>query len=122
MDLIEKELTEEIIGACMEVSNELGCGFLEGVYEKALLIVLRNKGLKAETQVPLAVKFRDKVVGQFYADIIVRDAVIVELKVTHSIVPEHEAQLINYLKATDIRVGLIVNFGRPRLEWKRFVY
>jgi len=106
----------------MEVSNELGCGFLEGVYEKALLIALRDKELKAEAQVPLAVRFRGKVVGEFYADIIVRDAVIVELKVALSIGPEHEAQLMNYLKATDIRVGLIVNFGRPKLEWKRFVY
>ena len=122
MKLVEKELTQKILGACMDVSNELGSGFLEGVYEKAVLVALRQKGLKAEAQVPLAVEFRGHIVGEFYADIVVEDAVIVELKVARSIGPEHEAQLINYLKATEIGVGLVVNFGKPRLEWKRFVY
>ena len=122
MKLVEKELTQKILGACMDVSNELCSGFLEGVYEKAVLVALRQKGLKAEAQVPLAVEFRGHIVGEFYADIVVEDAVIVELKVARSIGPEHEAQLINYLKATEIGVGLVVNFGKPRLEWKRFVY
>ena len=122
MELLEKDLTEKIIAACFEVSNELGAGFLESVYEKALLIALTDKGLKAETQVPLKVVFRNRVVGDFYADTLVENLVIIELKAVKSIGTEHEAQLINYLKATNKRVGLLVNFGKPKLEWKRFVY
>jgi len=81
-----------------------------------------KKGLKAETQVPLKVVFRNRVVGDFYADILVENLVIIELKAVKSIGTDHEAQLINYLKATNKRVGLLVNFGKPKLEWKRFVY
>ena len=121
MDLVEKELTQKIIGACMEVSNELGCGFLEGVYEKALLIALRDKGLRADAAVPLSVKFRGQAVGEFFADVVVENAVLIELKAVSSLTREHEAQLLNYLTATEIKVGLLVNFGRPKLEWKRFV-
>ena len=122
MELLEKDLTEKIIAACLEVSNELGVGFLESVYERALLIALADKGLKAETQVPLKVVFRNRVVGDFYADTLVENLVIIELKIVKSIGTENEAQLINYLKATNKRVGLLVNFGKPKLEWKRFVY
>ena len=122
MNLIEKELTKKIIGACMEVSNELGCGFLEGVYERALLIALRDNGLEAVAQAPITVRFRDCVVGDFSADIVVENAVIVELKVVRTISPEHEAQLMNYLRAGEIGVGLLINFGKPRLEWRRFVF
>ena len=122
MELLEKDLTEKIIAACLEVSNELGVGFLESVYERALLIALADKGLKAETQVPLKVVFRNRVVGDFYADTLVENLVIIELKAVKSIGAENEAQLINYLKATNKRVGLLVNFGKPKLEWKRFVY
>ena len=122
MELLEKDMTEKIIAACLEVSNELGAGFLESVYERALLIALTDKGLKAETQVPLKVVFRNRVVGDFYADTLVENLVIIELKTVKSIGTENEAQLINYLKATNKRVGLLVNFGKPKLEWKRFVY
>jgi len=122
MELLEKDLTEKIIAACLEVSNELGAGFLESVYERALLIALTDKGLKAETQVPLKVVFRNRVVGDFYADTLVENLVIIELKAVKSIGTENEAQLINYLKATNKRVGLLVNFGKPKLEWKWFVY
>lgn len=122
MELLEKDLTEKIIAACFEVSNELGAGFLESVYEKALFIALTDKGLKAETQAPLKVVFRNRVVGDFYADTLVENLVIIELKAVKSIGTDHEAQLINYLKATNKRVGLLVNFGKPKLEWKRFVY
>ena len=122
MNLIEKELTHKIIGAAIEVSNELGCGFLEGVYEKALAIAMREKELKVAEQVPLFVRFRGLVVGEFFADTLVEDRVIVELKVVHALAPEREAQLLNYLKATDVKVGLLINFGRPKLEWSRFVH
>lgn len=106
MTLLHKELTGKILEACFEVSNELGAGFLESVYQNALLIALQQKGLKARPQFPLAVTFRGEVVGQFYADILVQDTVIVELKAVTALAPGHQAQVINYLKATGIEVGL----------------
>ena len=122
MELLEKNLTEKIIGACFEVSNELGAGFLESVYEKALLIALNDKDLAAKAQIPLKVLFRGSIVGEFYTDVFVEERVIIELKAVKSISSEHEAQLLNYLKATGIKVGLLINFGKPKLEWKRLVY
>ena len=122
MELIEKELTEKVIGACFEVSNELGGGFLESVYKKAVVIAIRAKGIKAEEEVSLKVKFRGHIVGDFNADILVENRLIIELKAVKSLISEHEAQLINYLKATGIKVGLLANFGRTKLEWKRIVY
>ena len=91
-----KTLTAAILNASFEVSNELGNGFLESVYEKALLLALQGKGLKAEAQVPLKVKFRDHVVGDFYADIIVEDQVLLELKTVKALASEHIAQVLNY--------------------------
>lgn len=117
--LPHEETTRTILEACFEVSNELGAGFVESVYEKALLIALRQKGLKAQAQVPLTVTFRGRSVGQFLADILVKDTVLLELKAVKALAPEHQAQVINYLKATGIEVGLLVNFGRPTLEYKR---
>jgi len=119
MPLIHEELTAKIIEACFEVSNELGAGFLESVYQNALVVALKQKGLQARMQVPLTVKFRAVEVGQFFADILVEDKVIVELKAVSALTPEHQAQVINYLKASEIEVGLLVNFGRPRIEMKR---
>ncbi len=113
-------ITEAIIGCAFEVINELGVGFLESVYEKALAIALQEKGLKVLCQHPIQVHFRDRVVGDFYADIFVEHKVIVELKAGKAMAPEHQAQIINYLKATGIEVGLLINFGSPRLEYKRF--
>ncbi len=121
-NFINKELTEKIIGACFEVSNELGVGFIESVYEKALVIALREKGLRVIEQAPLKVSFRDQTVGEFYADILVENRVIVELKAVTSLVPEHEAQIINYLKTSGIHIGLLFNFAKLKLEWKRFAY
>lgn len=122
MELLEKDLTEKVIGACFEVSNELGAGFLESVYRKALIIVLLQLGVKASEESALKVFFRDQIVGDFYADVLVENRLIIELKAVKSLTAEHEAQLINYLKATKIKVGLVVNFGRSKLEWKRLVY
>ncbi|WP_020676300.1 GxxExxY protein [Geopsychrobacter electrodiphilus] len=113
-------VTATILSACFEVSNELGIGFLESVYEKALLIALREKGLVAESQAPLTVKFRGKNIGEFFADIIVEGRVLLELKAVKSIAPEHAAQILNYLKATGIDVGLLINFGCSKLEYRRF--
>jgi len=113
-------ITESVIGCAFEVTNELGAGFLESVYEKALLSALRHKGLSAIAQHPIKVNFRGECVGNFYADIFVEEKVIVELKAVKTITPEHQAQIINYLNATGIEVGLLINFGNPRLEYKRF--
>ncbi len=118
--MIREELTRQILKACFEVSNELGCGFIESVYLKALVIVLAQDGLKAQTQTPLTVRFRGQIVGDFLADIIVEDTVLLELKATKALRPEHLAQILNYLKATGIGIGLLVNFGTPRLEYRRF--
>ena len=118
----EKELTEQIIGACFEVSNELGIGFLESVYEKALVIPLHDRGLNVVEQHPLKVSFRNNIIGDFFTDILVENRIIIELKTVKSLLPEHEAQLINYLKASKMKMGLLVNFGKPKLEWKRFAY
>jgi GxxExxY protein len=118
--MLYEALTEKILKACFEVSNELGAGFLESVYVKALLIALVDMGLKAQSQVPLNVEFRGISVGDFFADILVEDNVMLELKAVKKLAPEHMAQLINYLKATGIEVGLLINFGNPKLEYKRF--
>ena len=115
-----EELSEQVIGACFEVSNELGIGFLESVYEKALLIALRDRGLKAESQVAVRVSFRNQAVGEFFADIVIEDQIIIELKAVRGIAVEHVAQVLNYLRATGKEVGLLVNFGAKKLEYRRF--
>lgn len=120
MPLLHEELTSTILAACFEVCNELGAGFLESVYGKALIIALQQKGLKVAAQVPIDVSFRGQKVGAFFADLLVEDTVIVEIKAVSALLPEHKAQIINYLKATGIDVGLLVNFGNPKLEYRRF--
>ena len=118
--MIHEELTEKILKACFEVSNELGSGFLESVYEKALLIALAEKGLNAQSQIPLRVMYHGQIVGDFYPDIIVENVVLLELKAIKALAPEHMAQVLNYLKATGIEVGFLINFGNPKLEYRRF--
>lgn len=115
-----EQITKAIIGCTFDVINELGAGFLESVYEKALLIALRQKGFSAIAQHPIKVMFRGQCVGDFYADLWVEGRVIVKLKAVKAITPEHQAQIINYLKATGIEVGLLINFGNTKLEYKRF--
>ena len=116
-----KDLTHQIIQAFYTVYNTLGYGFLEKVYENALAIELRALGLKVEQQARIAVYYAGQVVGEYYADLLINDTVILELKATRTIAPEHEAQLLNYLKATPYEVGLILNFG-PEPEIKRKTY
>lgn len=113
-------ITEAVIGCAFEVINELGAGFLESVYEKALAIALRDRGLTVQCQQPIQVRFRSRIVGDFYADLFVENKVVVELKAVKAIAPEHQAQVINYLKATGFEVGLLINFGSSKLEYKRF--
>lgn len=117
--MLYDELTSKILEAYFEVSRELGAGFLESVCEKALLVALKQKGLNTVCQVPLHVKFRGVIVGEFYADVLVEGKVLVELKAVSRILSEHKAQVINFLKATGIEIGLLVNFGNPRLEYFR---
>lgn len=121
MSLLHKEVTEIILKAFYEVYNELGAGFLESVYGNALSVIFAEKGIKAEAERPIKVVFRGKDIGDFRADFLVEDKVIVELKVARALDEVHEAQLLNYLMATEIEVGLLLNFGR-KPEFKRLVY
>jgi len=116
-----QELTEKIIGAAYTVHNRMGYGFLESVYEKCLLIELAEAGLFCQAQAPLAVHYNDAVVGNFVADIVVEETVIVELKSVTKLVTAHEVQLVNYLTATGLPIGLLLNFGESRVEVKRKV-
>ena len=115
------DITYEIRGAIFEVNRILGSGFLEKVYENALILELRGRGLKAENQVPLKVFYKENLVGEYFADILVEDQVIVELKSVERLQKLHEAQLLNYLRATGIRIGLLVNMKHPKAEIKRMV-
>lgn len=117
---LHEELTHKVIGCAFEVINELGSGFLESVYERAMLIALSDANISAESQTPVNVEFRQKSVGDFYADLLVEGKVLVELKAVKALAPEHQAQIINYLNATGIEVGLLINFGNSKLEFKRF--
>jgi GxxExxY protein len=116
-----KELTEKIIGCAYRVYNKMGFGFLESVYEKCMLIELRKAGLNAESQKPITVYYEDEIVGEFVADIIVNDTIILELKSLRRIIKAHEVQLVNYLVATGKPVGLILNFAESKVEVKRKV-
>ena len=116
-----KEITKKIIGCAYTVYNEMGYGFLESVYEKCLLIELRKAGLKAESQQAITVYYENQIVGDFVADIVVEDSVILELKSVRRLAKVHEAQLVNYLVATGKEVGLLLNFGEEKVEVKRKV-
>ncbi len=121
MGLKYSDITEKIIGCAYNVYNSLGYGFLESVYEKCMMIELKEANLQVEAQKPITVKYRDFVVGDFVADILVEDKIIVELKSVTQVVTAHEAQLVNYLIATDKPVGLLLNFGPSKVEVKRKV-
>jgi GxxExxY protein len=120
MALLYEEITNNILAACFEVSKELGAGFLESVYQNALVIALREKGLTIERNHPLAVSFRGQIIGEFTADILVEDKIILELKAVSALTDVHKAEVINNLKAAAIEVGLLINFGNPKLEYQRF--
>src|SRR5262245_24441066 len=113
-------LTEQIIGCAFKVSNALGCGFLEKVYENVLVHELRKTGLNVEVQHPINVIYDNVVVGEFYSDILVADAIILELKATKEHDDVFTAQCLNYLRATGKPICLLLNFGKPRLEVKRY--
>ena len=112
-------LTREILSCCFEVMKELGSGFLERVYKNALFLAMKDKELSIEVEKPYEVIFRNKVIGRYSADLVVEKTVIVELKCCDCLLREHQAQLFNYLTVSRLPVGLLVNFQRRKLEYKR---
>jgi GxxExxY protein len=121
-EIYEKELCDKIIGCAIEVHKELGFGFLEKVYENALMVILKEKGINAEQQKNIDVYFHNENVGEYFADILVENKVILELKTVKNITENHQAQLLHYLKATGIKIGYIINFANEKLEFKRMVF
>lgn len=118
-ELLHADLSENIIGSCFEVIKELGSGFLENVYKNALLIAMKQKGLNVSVEQSFEVIFRNHKVGKYVADLIVENLIVVELKCCRVLIPENQAQVINYLKASGLPIGLLVNFGNQKLEYKR---
>ncbi|HXC33083.1 MAG TPA: GxxExxY protein [Verrucomicrobiae bacterium] len=117
----EQNLTEKILKAAFAVHNTPGCGFLEKVYSNALVVEIRALRLTCEHEVSFKVKYKNIEVGDYFADLIVEKRVVVELKACAGLESAHEAQILNYLKASSIKVGLLLNFGRPKLEYRRFI-
>jgi len=120
-NFLYEDLTKKIIKCFYQVYDELGAGFLESVYEKALMIELKNSGLSAVNQQRLNVYYKGSLIGEFIADVIVEEKVLIEIKAVTKLINKHEAQVINYLKATRIKIGLLVNFGN-KLEFKRRIF
>jgi GxxExxY protein len=120
-NLLHKVITDSILKAYYDVYNQLGHGFLEKVYQNAMYFELKSLGYKVEAQKPIKVYFKNQLVGEYYADLLVEDKVIVELKACELLMNAHVAQIMNYLKATEIEVGLLLNFGEDA-EFKRMIY
>jgi GxxExxY protein len=120
--LLHREITEQIIGAAFEVYKHLGYGFLERVYQRAMQVELEARGLKAEIESKIKVRYKGVIVGNYEADLFVNELVIVEIKVCKEYHAADEPQLLNELKATGTKVGLLINFGRTKVEFKRFVF
>ena len=122
VQLEKREVTEKIIGAAFEVYKELGYGFLERVYQRAMQVELQRAGLAAEIERRIQVKYKSVIVGDYDADLLVDGSVVVEIKVAKNYNSDDEPQLLNELKATGIKVGMLINFGRTRVEFKRMVF
>ena len=121
--IYEKELSQKVIGCALNVYHALGSGFLEKIYEKSLMLEFQRQNINAKYQVPIKVHYLNIVVGDYFADIVVDNKIILELKHVSALCLAHEAQLLNYLKATGIKVGYLINFGKPNgLDFKRLVY
>ena len=121
MNTDEHRLTEAVLGAAFKVSNTLGAGFLEKVYERALVRELAHRGLEVRSQVSVKVSYKGHPVGEYFADLLVEDQLLVELKCVESFAPEHTAQCLNYLRASSLRLCLLLNFQHPKLHWKRLI-
>lgn len=119
--LLHQEISDKIIKAFYAVYNTLGYGFLEKVYENAMMLELRGMGLNVQRQVPIRVFYKGQLVGEYFADLLVEELIIIELKAAESIGEAHECQLINYLKATELEIGLLLNFGK-KPQFKRKIY
>ena len=119
--MLHQELTGSILGAFYEVDRELGYGFLESVYEQSMSVALARRGLAAERQAPVTVFFSGERVGEFFADLVVERAVIVEIKSGQTLHPRHEAQVLNYLRATNIEIGLLLHFA-PKPAFRRLIF
>ena len=120
--LLHRDITEKVIGVAFEVHGQLGYGFLERVYERSMQVELIRRGSSAEIEKRVQVRYKEVVVGDYDSDLIVDGCVLVELKVNPQYDRRDEAQLLNVLKATGLKVGLLVNFGRPKVEYKRLVF
>ena len=120
--IYEKELSDRIIKCAFEVHNKLGYGFLEKVYENSLMVELKRNNINAQQQSPITVRYKNMIVGEYRADILVENKILIELKAEKTLHKEHEAQLLNYLKATDIKLGYLINFGKEKLEFKRMIW
>ncbi|MFB3134695.1 MAG: GxxExxY protein [Rhodospirillales bacterium] len=114
-----EKLTERTIGSAFEVLNELGHGFPEAIYQKAFAHELAQSGISVEQQVPFKVRYKGVLVGNYYADIVVDKRVIIELKTVEKLIPAHVGQVLNYLRASNLHVGLLLNFAKPKLEYRR---
>ena len=120
-NILYKDLSYQIIGLAMEVHRKLGYGFLEKVYENSLMILFRREGIRSEQQYPIKVYFEGEVVGNYVADILIEDKIVIELKCVEKINNIHKAQALNYLKATRIRLAIILNFAKDKLQYERLV-
>lgn len=120
-EILHKDLAYKIVGLAMDVHRQLGYGYLEKVYENAMMVLLRRGGIDAKQQHPVTVHFEGVIVGTYLADILVQDSIILELKSLDRITDVHRAQTLNYLKATGLRLAIILNFGKTRLEHERLV-
>ena len=119
--ILYKDLSYKIVGLAIQVRKELGFGFLEKVYENALMILLEENGIEAKQQFPIKVSFHGRIVGDYVADILVENQIILELKAQDKIIDIHKAQTLNYLRATGLRLAIVLNFGKDRLEHERLV-
>jgi len=120
-NIVQKELSYKVVGLAMEVHSKLGFGFLEKVYENALMVLFEKHQIPAQQQVPLRVYFEGKPVGDYYADILVDGKILLELKAADRILDAHRAQVLNYLRATRLRLAMIFNFAKKSFEYERFV-
>lgn len=121
MSLLHQKITDSVLKVYYDVYNSLGYGFLEKVYQNAMYFELKNAGYKVEAQKPIKVYLRNQLIGEYYADLLIEDKVIIELKACEVLMNVHIAQLMNYLKATEVEVGLLLNFGEEA-EFKRIIY
>ena len=120
-ELLHKDLSYKIVGLAMQIHSELGFGFLEKVYENSMMVLFRRENIMAKQQAPVSVSFEGEIVGDYYADILIEDKIILELKAIEKITDAHKAQALNYLKASGLKLAIIINFGKQRLEYERIV-